>query len=80
MDGNPLFGGPQGYAASASEAFRTVSPGDWVNSAGWSAGEALVGDRRAAMGLQRLFYAGGRPNRVARVLDRCTAAMSTRAG
>jgi hypothetical protein len=25
MDGNPLFGGPQGYAASASEAFRTVS-------------------------------------------------------
>jgi hypothetical protein len=25
MDGNPLFGAPQGYAASASEAFRTVS-------------------------------------------------------
>jgi hypothetical protein len=25
MDGNPLFGGPQGYAVGASEAFRTVS-------------------------------------------------------
>ena len=29
MDGNPLFGGPQGYAASASEAFRTVSEGEF---------------------------------------------------
>ena len=25
MDQMPLFGGPQGYVASASEAFRTVS-------------------------------------------------------
>jgi len=30
------------------------------------------------MGLQRWFYAGGRPNRVARILDRCTAALSAR--
>lgn len=28
------------------------------------------------MGLQRWFYAGGHPNRVARILDRCTAAFS----
>jgi deazaflavin-dependent oxidoreductase (nitroreductase family) len=28
------------------------------------------------MGLQRWFYADGRPNRVARILDRCTAALS----
>ena len=26
-----LIGGPQGYAASASKAFRTVSPRRWVN-------------------------------------------------
>jgi hypothetical protein len=26
-----LFGGPQGYAASASETYRTVSLGTWVN-------------------------------------------------
>ena len=30
------------------------------------------------MGLQRWFYAGGRPNRVARLLDRGTAALSAR--
>jgi hypothetical protein len=30
------------------------------------------------MSLQRWFYAGGRPNRVARILDRCTAALSAR--
>jgi hypothetical protein len=30
------------------------------------------------MGLQRWFYAGGRPNWVARILDRCTAALSAR--
>lgn len=30
------------------------------------------------MGLQRWFYAGGRPNRVARLLDRITAALSAR--
>ena len=30
------------------------------------------------MGLQRWFYAGGRPNRVARLLDRGTAAVSAR--
>ncbi len=28
-----LFGGPQGYAASASETFRTVSLGNLVNKA-----------------------------------------------
>jgi hypothetical protein len=49
-----------------------------VNSVEWSGGEALREDRRAAMVLQRWFYAGGRPNRVARVLDRCTAALSAR--
>jgi hypothetical protein len=52
--------------------------GRWVNSVGWSVGEVLVGDRRAVMSLQRWFYAGGRPNRVARILDRCTAALSAR--
>src|SRR3712207_6302301 len=41
-------------------------------------GEALVGDRRAEMSLQRWFYAGGRPNRVARILDRGMAALSAR--
>jgi hypothetical protein len=30
------------------------------------------------MSLQRWFYAGGRPNLVARTLDRCTAAISAR--
>ena len=30
------------------------------------------------MSLQRWFYAGGRPNRVARLLDRLTAAISAR--
>ena len=30
------------------------------------------------MSLQRWFYAGGRPNRVARILDRFTAAISAR--
>ena len=30
------------------------------------------------MGLKRWFYRGGRPNRVARALDRCTAALSAR--
>ena len=30
------------------------------------------------MGLQRWFYAGGRPNLMARLLDRGTAALSTR--
>jgi F420H(2)-dependent quinone reductase len=30
------------------------------------------------MGLKRWFYRGGRPNRVARVLDRCTAALAAR--
>jgi hypothetical protein len=32
------------------------------------------------MSLQRWFYAGGRPNRVARILDRGTAALSARGG
>jgi deazaflavin-dependent oxidoreductase (nitroreductase family) len=32
----------------------------------------------SAMSLQRWFYAGGRPNRVARLLDRATAAISAR--
>ena len=30
------------------------------------------------MSLQRWFYAGGRPNRVARLADRFTAALSAR--
>jgi hypothetical protein len=33
---------------------------------------------RSAMGLQRWFYRGGRPNRAARVLDRATAAVYAR--
>ena len=37
-----------------------------------------VEDRRAAMSLQRWFYAGGRPNWMARLLDRGTAAVSAR--
>jgi hypothetical protein len=28
----PLIGGPQGYAASAYKAFRTVSPLDFIHS------------------------------------------------
>ena len=32
------------------------------------------------MGLQRWFYAGGRPNLMARLLDRVTAAVSARGG
>ena len=32
------------------------------------------------MGLQRWFYAGGRPNWMARLLDRVTAALSARGG
>src|ERR687894_2290346 len=32
------------------------------------------------MGLQRWFYAGGRPNLMARLLDRVTAALSARGG
>ena len=32
------------------------------------------------MGLQRWFYAGGRPNLMARLLDRGTAAVSARGG
>ena len=31
MAEKPLLGGPQGYAVGASEAFRTVSLGRWVN-------------------------------------------------
>lgn len=30
------------------------------------------------MGLRRWFYRGGRPNRLARALDRCTAALCAR--
>ena len=30
------------------------------------------------MGLRRWFYSGGRPNRLARALDRCTAALCAR--
>src|SRR5918994_3069019 len=37
-----------------------------------------VEDRRTAMSLRRWFYAGGRPNWVARLLDRGTAALSAR--
>src|SRR5215213_11513005 len=49
-----------------------------VNSLGWSAREVPIGDWSTAMGLQRWFYAGGRPNWVARLLDRGTAAVSAR--
>ena len=49
-----------------------------MNSVGWHVREGLVMERRAAMSLQRWFYAGGRPNRVARLLDRLTAAISAR--
>jgi F420H(2)-dependent quinone reductase len=31
--------------------------------------------RRTAMNVKRWYYRGGRPNRVARVLDRCTSAL-----
>jgi hypothetical protein len=31
MDRKPLLGGPLGYPRSASETFRTVSLGNWVN-------------------------------------------------
>ncbi len=44
--------------------------------AGWCVGS--VEDRGAAMSLQRWFYAGGRPNWMARLLDRGTAAVSAR--
>jgi hypothetical protein len=47
-----------------------------VNSVGWQGRVGSVANRRAAMSLQRWFYAGGRPNWVARLLDRGTAALS----
>ena len=52
--------------------------------AGRAAAERVRRDREntlfrgSTMGLQRWFYAGGRPNRVARLLDRGTAAVSAR--
>lgn len=58
---------------------RIILPRTRVNSVGWAAREvSLLGDQSTPMGLQRWFYAGGRPNRVARILDRCTAALSAR--
>lgn len=49
-----------------------------MNSVGWQGRAGSVANRRAATNLQRWFCAGGRPNRVARVLDRGTAALPAR--
>ncbi len=49
-----------------------------MNSVGWQGRVGSVANRMAAMSLQRWFYAGGRPNWVARLLDQGTAAVAAR--